>query len=368
MARNNTPGNNPLPRIDLFSDTVTRPSAAMRRAMAEAEVGDEQKREDPTVNALVDKVCDLLGTEDALFLPSGTMANQISLRVHCSPGDEVIMDRTAHVRGYEAGGPAALSGVNVATIDGELGVFSAHQLRVLLRPKDYHFPPTRCVVLEQTANLPGGTIWPLETMEEVCAAAADAGLARHLDGARLFNAVIEAGIGAERYCALFDSVWIDFSKGLGAPVGAALAGSAEFIARAWQFKHQFGGAMRQSGIIAAGALYALEHNIDRLAEDHANARHFAALLAGCDAIQVEPVHTNMVFFSLAHAGESRASGGTERGAAAETPAQAFATAALARGVRFSVVGPKRLRAVTHLDVTRAQIEEAAQIVKQLADG
>ena len=339
------------PAIDLFSDTVTRPGTAMRRAMADAEVGDEQLREDPTVNRLVARVCELLGTEDAVFLPTGTMCNQISLRVHCSPGDEVIMDHSAHVRSYETGGPAALSGVNVATLSGSNGVFSARQLREAIRPPGNHFPRTRCVVLEQTANLAGGAIWPIDSMRQVCAAAAEAGLARHLDGARLFNAVVETGVSATDYCSDFNSVWIDFSKGLGAPIGAALAGSREFIEQAWRFKHQFGGAMRQAGIVAAAALYALDHNVERLAEDHRNARRFAAILAeSAAAISVEPVHSNMVFFTL-------------EGVSAER----FAATARQQGVRFSVVGPTRLRAVTHLDVTTEQVEQAARIVVQLAE-
>ncbi|TVR06347.1 MAG: aminotransferase class I/II-fold pyridoxal phosphate-dependent enzyme [Spirochaetaceae bacterium] len=336
------------PRVDLFSDTVTRPTSAMRAAMAEAEVGDEQRGEDPTVNRLRARVCELLGTEDAVFLPSGTMCNQISLRVHCAPGDEIITDVTAHVRHYESGGPAALSGVNITTVDGRDGVFSAQQLLAALRPDDNHFPPSRAVVLEQTANLPGGVVWPLDAMREVCDAAQANGLRRHLDGARLFNAVVAAGVPAADYCGLFDSVWIDFTKGLGAPVGAALAGSADFIRRAWRFKHQFGGAMRQSGVIAAASLHALDHHIDRLADDHNNARRFADAISGAPGLTVEPVHTNMVFFQV-------------------SDAAGFADATLAHGVRFSVVGPNRLRAVTHLDVTSGQVDEAAAVVRRVAE-
>ena len=361
MQSRRRPAHKTAPRIDLYSDTVTRPSAEMRHAMADAEVGDEQHGLDPTVNRLIDRVCETLGTEDAVFLPSGTMCNQISLRVHCSLGDEVIMDRSAHVRLNETGGPAALAGVNVAAVGGRDGVFTACELREAIRPPGNHFPRTRCVVIEQTANLSGGVIWPLETMREVCEAARGAGIARHLDGARLFNAVVETGISAAEYCALFDSGWIDFSKGLGAPVGAALAGSAAFIREAWRFKHQFGGAMRQSGVIAAAALHALEHNTERLAEDHRNARRLAELLAAAGGLTVETAHTNMVYFNLPApgAGESFPAAGSQ------TPAQRFAEAALAEGVRFSVVGPNRLRAVTHLDVTAEQVEEAAEIAVRL---
>ena len=288
--------------VDLYSDTLTKPTPAMRTSMAGAEVGDEQKREDPTVNRLVERVCELLDKEDAIYLPSGTMCNQISVRVHCQPGDEVIMDTTGHIRHFETGGAAALSGATPYIIQGERGIFSAAQLQAAIRPDTNHHPRSRMVLIEQTSNMGGGSIWPLETIAEVCALAQTHGLARHMDGARLLNAAVATGIPAHEYVAHVDSVWIDFSKGLGAPVGAALAGSREFIQKAWRWKHQFGGAMRQAGIIAAAAVYALEHHVDRLAEDHDNAQILAQGLARTEGIDVEPVETNMVFFDIGRTG------------------------------------------------------------------
>lgn len=338
-------------RIDLYSDTMTRPTPAMREFMSEAEVGDEQKREDPTVNRLVEMVCDLLDKEDAIYLPSGTMCNQVAFRVHCRPGDEIIMDQTAHTRHYETGGPAALSGATIYPLDGRRGIFSGDQLEAAIRPPNHHFPRSRVMLVEQTSNLGGGSIWPFATIQEACDLAANHGLVRHMDGARLLNAVVATGISAKEYAASFDSLWIDFSKGLGAPVGAALAGSKEFIEQAWRWKHQFGGAMRQAGIIAAGAVYALEHHVERLAEDHANAQILARALAKIDGITVDPVETNMVFFDVSGLGLT---------------GNAFNESLLGKGVRFSVVGEYRVRAVTHLDVSRAQIEEALGFIREVA--
>jgi threonine aldolase len=339
-------------RIDLFSDTITKPTPEMRKFMSEAEVGDEQQKEDPTVNALVEKVCELLGKEDAVFLPSGTMCNQIAFRVHCRPGDEIIMDETAHTRHYETGGPAALSGACMYPIQGRRGVFTATQMEAAVRPKSNHLPRSRVVLIEQTSNLGGGTVWPMETLQSVCIAAHRHGLICHMDGARLFNAVGATGLSAKAYCITFDSVWIDFSKGLGAPVGAALAGAKEFIEEAWRWKHQFGGAMRQAGIIAAGALYALNHHVDRLAEDHENARILAQGLAEINGIEVEPVESNLIFFDVA---------------GLRTTAEAFNALLMERGTRISVLGRTRGRAVTHLDVSRAQVEEALKIIRAVSD-
>ncbi|MFP4567188.1 MAG: threonine aldolase family protein [Spirochaetaceae bacterium] len=340
-------------RIDLYSDTQTRPSREMREAMAAAEVGDEQRREDPTTNRLQERVCELLGTEAALFLPTGTMANQISFRVHCRPGDEIIMERTAHARNFESGAPAALSGANAEIIEGQAGMFTARQLEAAIRGTDNHFPRSRVVVVEQTANVAGGTIWPLDQIEAVSAVGRRHGLAVHMDGARLFNAVVESNTPASEYAGHFDSLWVDFSKGLGAPVGAALAGSREFIERAWRFKHQFGGAMRQSGVIAAAALYALDHNIDRLADDHENARTLAKGLGAIEGITVEPVATNMVFFDVSGLGMT---------------GEELVERTMEHGLRFSPMGPTRVRAVTHLDVSREQILEAVDIVGRIAAG
>ena len=238
--------------VDLYSDTVTRPTADMRRFMCEAEVGDEQKMEDPTVNLLCEMVAELLGKEAAVFLPSGTMCNEIALRVHARPGDEVIAHATAHPIHFESGGPGALAGVNMRSIEGPRGQFDAAAVEAAVRPAFRHFPRSRLVWVEQTSNLGGGSMWPLARIEAVTAVARRHGLATHLDGARLMNAVVASGVAARDYAASFDSAWIDFTKGLGAPVGAALAGSRAFIDEAWRLKQQMGGAMRQAGIIAAG--------------------------------------------------------------------------------------------------------------------
>lgn len=335
-------------RIDLSSDTVTRPTKSMREFMAKAEVGDEQKREDPTVNRLIEMVCEVLGKEAAMYLPSGTMCNQISFRVYCRPGDEIIMDETGHARNFETGGLAALSGASIYSIQGKRGIVSADQVEAAVRPPDNHFPRSRVLLIEQTSNHGGGSIWPLQTIREVSLVAKKHGLAVHMDGARLFNAVMATKVSAREYAEHVDSVWIDFSKGLGAPVGAALAGSRGFIDEAWRWKHQFGGAMRQAGIVAAGALYALTHHIERLAEDHAHAKILAQGLAEIDGIKVEPVETNIVFFDVCGLGMN---------------ADTFNTLLMKRGVRVSTPGKTRVRAVTHLDVSRAQIEEALDIIR-----
>ena len=338
-------------RIDLYSDTITKPTQGMRKFMAEAEVGDEQQKEDPSVNRLVKMVCDLLGKEDAVYLPSGTMCNQIAFRVHCRPGDEIIMDDTAHTRHYETGGPAALTGAMTYPLAGKRGVFAAEQLEAAVRPVSNHLPRSRVVLVEQTSNLGGGTIWPLDGIQSVCAMAHKHGMLCHMDGARLLNAVAATGIKAKTYAQPFDSVWIDFSKGLGAPVGAALAGSKGFIQEAWRWKHQFGGAMRQAGIIAAGAVYALNHHVERLAEDNENARILARGLAEIQGIDVEPVETNLIFFDVSGMGVT---------------AEAFDALLRKKGLRISVLGRTRARAVTHLDVSRNQVKEAIEIIRQVA--
>jgi threonine aldolase len=330
--------------VDLYSDTVTRPTPEMRRFMCEAEVGDEQKHEDPTVNLLQEMVAELLGKEAAVFLPSGTMCNEIALRVHCRPGEEMLAHRTAHPIHFESGGPAALAGVNVRPLDGARGQFDAATLEEGIRPDFRHFPRSRLVWVEQTSNLGGGSIWPLERVRAVTDVARRHRLATHLDGARLMNAVVASGVAAREWSAPFDSAWIDFTKGLGAPVGAALAGSRDFIAEAWRLKQQMGGAMRQAGIIAAGGVYALRHHVKRLAEDHANARRLAEGLAALPGVALDPatVETNLVFFDLT----------------GRLDAGAFVERLLARGVRMGALGPRTVRAVTHLDVSAAQIERA----------
>ena len=254
----------PAIEVDLLSDTVTRPTRAMRQFMCEAEVGDEQTFEDPTVNTLQEMVAELLGKEAALFLPSGTMCNEIALRVHCRPGDEMIAHRTAHPIHFEAGGPAALAGVNVSALDGARGQYDEEAVAAAIRPDSRYMPNSRLLWVEQTSNLGGGSIWPLARIAAVTDVARRQGMRTHLDGARLMNAVVASGVAAREYAKAFDSAWIDFTKGLGAPVGAALAGSREFIAQAWRLKQQMGGAMRQAGIIAAGGIFALRHHVSRL--------------------------------------------------------------------------------------------------------
>ena len=332
--------------VDLFSDTVTRPTPAMRRAMAEAEVGDEQQREDPTVNLLQDMVADLLGKEAALFLPSGTMCNQVAFAVHCRSGDEILLQEQAHPLLFEVGGASALIGALLRPLAGPGGLFTAEQVRTAIRPPAYYMPKTRAVSIEQTSNVSGGICWPLEQIEEVCRAAHAGGLVTHMDGARLLNAVVARRTPARKFAAPFDSVWIDLSKGLGAPVGAVLAGSRDFIEEAWRYKQRFGGAMRQAGIIAAAGVYALQHHVERLAEDHERARRLAEGLAGIPGIGLDPkrVETNIVVFEL--------HGLTGEEFGARTLAS--------HGVRFSVLGPSTVRAVTHLDIPTDGIERALE--------
>ena len=338
--------------VDLYSDTVTRPTADMRRFMCEAEVGDEQKMEDPSVNLLCEMVAELLGKEAAVFLPSGTMCNEISLRVHARPGEEVIAHHTAHPIHFESGGPGALAGVNMRAVDGPRGQFDAAAVEAAVRPPFRHFPRTRLLWVEQTSNLGGGSVWPLARVEAVTAIGRRHGLATHLDGARLMNAVVASGVSARDYAAPFDSVWIDFTKGLGAPVGAALAGSRAFIDEAWRLKQQMGGAMRQAGIIAAGGIYALRHHVKRLADDHANARRLAQGLAELPGVRIDPstVDTNIVFL--------------------ETSANAAEAVEhlLAHGVRMGALGPHTIRAVTHLDVDAAGIERALAVAREVFTG
>jgi threonine aldolase len=340
--------------VDLYSDTVTRPTAEMRRFMCDAEVGDEQKYEDPTVNLLQEMVADLLGKEAAVFLPSGTMCNEIALRVHCRPGDEMLAHRTAHPIHFETGGPGALAGVNVRPLDGPRGQFDESALEQGIRPDFRHFPRSRLVWVEQTSTLGGGSIWPLARVRGVTDVARRHRLATHLDGARLMNAVVASGVGAREWAGLFDSAWIDFTKGLGAPVGAALAGSRDFIAEAWRLKQQMGGAMRQAGIIAAGGVYALRHNVKRLAEDHANARRLAEGLAALPGVTLDPatVETNLVFFELT----------------GPVDAPSFVDRLLAHGVRMGAMGPRTVRAVTHLDVSATQIERTLAAARTVLGG
>jgi threonine aldolase len=329
------------PPVNLYSDTQTRPTEGMRAAIAAAEVGDEQRGKDPTTLALQERVAELLGQDAAVFLPSGTMCNEIALRLHIRPGgDEVIADRTAHPVNHEAGGPAQLAGAMVRTLEGDGGIFTAEQLETAIRPESRYFPRSRLVSVEQTSNLGGGRVWPLSQVRAVLEVARRRGLRAHLDGARLMNAVVASGVPADEYAAGFDTAWIDFTKGLGAPVGAVLAGSRELIDEAWRFKQMLGGAFRQSGIVAAGCLYALDHHVERLAEDHENARALAEGIAELPGVGLDPerVETNIVIFEV-----DDAPGLVER---------------IADRVELQVVDARHVRAVTHLDVGRAEIERA----------
>jgi threonine aldolase len=341
-----------VPLVNLYSDTQTRPTPAMRRAMAEAEVGDEQRFEDPTVNALCERVASLLGFEAAVFLPSGTMCNEIAIRVHLRPGEAVYLHRSGHPLVAEAGGPAGLSGAVLMPLDGPAGTFDGATLAAALpAPGDRYAPRPGMVCVEQTANLVGGRIWPLERVREVLGVAAGRGLRTHLDGARLMNAVVASGVPADEWTRGFDSAWIDFTKGLGAPVGAALAGSRAMVEEVWRYKQMLGGAMRQAGIVAAGALHALDHHVERLAEDHANARTLAEGLAELPGVAVDPeaVETNIVVF--------------------ETPdAHDFCARVAEREVRMGALGPTTVRAVTHLDVGADDVRTALAAARAVTDG
>ncbi len=333
------------PRIDLHSDTCTLPSAEMRQAMANAAVGNEQSQEDPTVNKLCQMVADLVAKEAAIFLPSGTMCNEIAYRVWVDHGEEIILDESSHGLHFETGGPAALSGAMTRTVAGDRGRFTAQQMLAAIRPQSRHAPRTALVSVENTANMGGGSIWPLAQLQELAAAAREHDLPVHMDGARLLNATVASGVSAAEFAGPCDSVWIDLSKGLGCPVGGVLAGTADFIDRAWRFKHQFGGAMRQAGIIAAAGIYALEHNVERLADDHLNAQKLAQGLAKIDGLKIDVsgVETNMVYFGVAGTGHT---------------AKGFSTALRDHDVRITDMGPDLMRAVTHLDIDAAMIDEA----------
>lgn len=334
-------------RIDLRSDTVTLPTPAMRQAMAEAEVGDDVYGEDPTVTRLEGETAELLGKEAALFVPSGTMGNQLALRCHTEPGDEIVLEANAHIYYFEGGAPAAFSGVMCRCLTGQRGVFTAADVAAVLRPRDPHFAPTRLICLENTHNRGGGSIWPLEQITGLAALAKDRDLRMHLDGARLWNAAATTGIAEREYARWFDSVNVCFSKGLGAPVGSALAGTRPFIERARRFRKQLGGGMRQAGVIAAGALHALRHHRQRLAEDHANARTLAEGLACLPGIELDlaTVQTNIVIFRVT-----------------AMPASVLVAQLKESGVLMLSTGPDTIRAVTHLNVSAEDIAVALAAV------
>jgi threonine aldolase len=342
-----------LTLVNLFSDTQTRPTSAMRKAMAEAEVGDEQRFEDPQVTELCSRVASLLGFEAAVFLPSGTMCNAIAFRLHIRPGgDEAILHRLSHPIIAEAGGPAAFAGAMMHPLDTPLGMFTGDDVRgALRRAGDRYVPRSRLVSVEQTTNMAGGRVWPLAQLRDVASVASEAGLRLHMDGARLMNAVVASGVPAAEMTAGFDTAWLDFTKGLGAPVGAVLAGSAELIEEAWRYKQMIGGAMRQAGIIAAGALHALDHHVERLADDHARARVLADGLAALPGVTIDPdtVETNIVIFE-------------------HDQPERLCASLLEHGVTMGAVGGRRVRAVTHLDVDDAAIQRALEALERVCAG
>src|SRR4051794_38466550 len=320
----------------------------MRRAMYEAEVADEQRRLDPTVNKLQERVAELLGKEAAMFVPSGTMCNAISFRLHIDKsGDEVILHEHAHPIIAEAGGPAAISGAMMKPLVAEGGIFNAEQVEQALRPRDRYMPRSRLVSVEQTTNMGGGRVWPQETLRAVVDVAKRNDMRTHLDGARLMNAVVASGVPAAQHADGFDTAWVDFTKGLGAGVGACMAASSELIEEAWRYKQMWGGSMRQAGSIAAACLYALDNNVERLAEDHENARALADGLAAIPGIEIDPagVETNIVIF--------------------KPPDARGLVSALAGQVELSgPVNGNKVRAVTHMDVSREEIERALSLMQK----
>lgn len=340
-------------RVNLSSDTQTMPSPAMKAAMMDAPLGDEQGGSDPTVWALCDRVAALLGKEAAMFLPSGTMANQVAIATHCRPGDEVLAHEEAHIITSEGGACQAIAGVMVSGLRGARGQFDADTLAAAIRPGGRYSPPQTLVEVEQTANRGGGACWPVERLHAVAEVAHAHGMATHMDGARVLNAAVALRVAPAEIAEGYDSVWLDFTKGLGAPLGAVLCGTSAFIGQGWRWKQRLGGSMRQGGMCAAACLYALDHNVERLDDDHANARALARALAQIPGLRVEQPETNLVFFD------------TEEAA---ITAAALAARLRASGVLVSVSARHRVRACLHLDVTAAQVEEAAGLIRSAVTG
>jgi len=335
--------------IDLRSDTVTRPAPEMRKAMFEAQVGDDVLGEDPTANALQEKAAALLGKEAALFVASGTMGNQLSIKAHTQPGDDVIIEAGGHAMNFEGGSSAVLSSVQFTTIPGTRGVFDADQVEAAIRVEDVHYPVSRLVIVENTHNRGGGTVFPLKNILRIREVATRKGLRLHMDGARLWNACVASGISPREYAAPFDSVSVCLSKGLGCPVGSLVAGSRDFIKRVHRFRKLVGGGMRQIGFLAAAGIYALDHHIDRLEEDHRKAKKLAQGLAGIKNLIIHPeeVETNILFFDVSPA---------------ERTAHEVAAALLEKGVRVHPTAKTRIRCVAHLDVSFADIDRAVEII------
>src|SRR4051794_8987101 len=342
----------PPVRINLLSDTQTKPTPAMREAMARAEVGDEQVGDDPTVNALCERVAELMGKEAAVYMPSGTMCNVTATLVHCRPGDEILAHESAHIIAREGGAHAAIGGSQVTKLRGPDGQFPPETFRKALHPRPRYQPPQTLVSVEQTANIGGGTIWKKAALDEIVAIAKANGLITHMDGARLLNACVATKISARDMTAGWDSAWIDFSKGLGAPIGGAMAGSRAFIDEVWRWKQRLGGSMRQAGVAAAACVYALDHHVDRLADDHANARALARGLSQINGIEVQQPETNLVFFKPDGTG---------------VPGDKMVEELKKRSVLVAMMDG-RIRACTHLDVTAAMIEETISAVREIARG
>ena len=338
--------------IDLRSDTVTRPTSAMRKAMAEAKVGDDVFGEDPTVNALQAKVAKILGKEASIFVPSGTMGNQLAIKSHTQPGDEVIIEATSHPYNFEGGASAVLSAVQFYCLRGVRGILDASQFEEAIRPDDHHFPVTKLICLENTHNRGGGTIYPLQKIAEITRFARSKGLLVHLDGARLWNASVASGIKPHEYAQWADSVSVCLSKGLGAPVGSLVAGTKPFIERVHRFRKMFGGGMRQVGILAAAGIYALDHHIERLKEDHRNAKRLALGLTEIEGVSIEPEHveTNIVIFDIAERGMTAAQVRDEM---------------KKKGVLIHPFGKTLIRLVTHLDVSKEDIEVALKTFRRV---
>jgi threonine aldolase len=336
------------PFIDLRSDTVTKPSAAMREAMANAEVGDDVFGEDPTINLLQKRVADILGKEKALYVSSGVMGNQLAIKAQTEPGDEIICEQDAHIFNYETAAPAVISSVQIRTIPGKKGIFSLDQLPPFIRPKAYYLPRTKMICLENTHNRAGGTIYPIEEIRRIAVFARQQNIVMHLDGARLWNASVASGISPSEYAAHFDSVSVCFSKGLGAPVGSAVAGTAEFIEKVRKWRKVLGGGMRQAGVIAAGALFALENNIPRLKEDHEKAQFLAQILSTCKKLDFDKnaVQTNILIINISKTG---------------LPPEAIIEKLHDNGVLVTVGSFDSIRAVTHLDVSMEEVKRAAEV-------
>ena len=341
--------------VDLRSDTVTRPTAEMRKAMFEAAVGDDVYGEDPATNALQEKAARLLGKEAALFVASGTMGNQLSIKAHTQPGDEVIIAAGGHAMNFEGGASAVLSGIQYAAIPADRGIFDAGQVEAAIRPDNVHFPVTRLVVIENTHNRGGGTVFPLSKIQEIRQLADQRGLRLHMDGARLWNACVASGISPAEYAAPFESVSVCLSKALGCPVGSIVAGSRDFIKRVHRFRKMVGGGMRQIGFLAAAGIYALDHHIQRLEEDHQKAQKLARGLTMIPNLKIKPeeVETNILFFDVSPS---------------ERTAQEITVACRQQGVLMNATAPFRIRCVTHLDVSFEEIDQALDVIGKVMKG